>query len=80
MAGTSSQVQNNMSQTVARRVGRPRRLLNVQRIYESFDATHSFAATARALNLPPGTVWDVLRRAGKVASSGKKRQRGDGHA
>ena len=51
-------------QRLDRRLGRPKHLVNVEKLCDAFRATGSVRAAARAAGIPPATAWDRLRELG----------------
>ncbi len=52
-------------------LGRPRRQISVEKVYDAFREHGSVRAAARDLGIPPGTVWDRLHEAGLVPKQTK---------
>lgn len=45
-------------------LGRPRRQIDVEKVYDAYRRHRTVRGAARELGLPPGTVWDRLKQMG----------------
>ena len=52
-------------------LGRKKRNYNFQNVLVAYQNSQSIAATARKLDMPPGTVWNILKRHGVITPSPK---------
>lgn len=57
----------------AHRLGRPKRNYPVQNVLDAFGCHKSIRATARILEISPGTVQRILKRQGVLEESNRRR-------
>ncbi len=57
--------------------GRPRREVDLQRIYDAWQRHRGIRLAARELGLPPGTLWTKLTDAGFAESGSGDEERTD---